>query len=376
MGLENNFFTLPLSEEIEVSIFGTGGGYGEAAAIKLKDSDWVIIDSCINPNTKEPLALSYLKKIGVDIKRDVKWVICTHWHNDHIMGLSQTLKECESAKFCMPSVNDRKKFLQFVGLDCSKVKKGSISSFNEFRDCMLIMNDRKKHVKRISSDCYIYNEILEIGDDNRKINIELASLSPSDSAVANFDHELSSLLNNFSITEKSVIEKSANEKSVVILLKYNGFSALLGADLEIGNKEDEGWSDIYNNSVLVKDKSIIYKIPHHGSKNGYDKTIYEGLVDDDAILKLTPWNRGEKLPQFDMLKVYSDHSPNLYITSALKVSSKPKKRDKSVEKIINQFSRKLSEVKFDEGIIRSRHNLTKVDEKIKVETYGGAFKVE
>ncbi|MFP4844289.1 MBL fold metallo-hydrolase [Winogradskyella sp. PE311] len=374
MGLNDEFFTLPSNDEIEVTLFGTGGGYGESIVIKINNDEWVIIDSCINPKSKIPLALNYLKKIGVNLSRDVKYVICTHWHNDHVKGLSNILRVCKNAVFCMPSVSDTKKFLKLVNLDYSKIEKGSISSFNEFKDCLDLINQRKsKTIRRLKSDLVIYSDEM-ILSNHSKIKVELFSLSPSEAVILNFDKEISTLFRDFNLSKKLVTEKSPNDKSAAIYFKYGDFSALLGADLEISKKEDEGWKDIYNNSVVIKNKSIIYKIPHHGSSNGYEKTIYEGLIEPNAITKFSPWNSGSKLPRPEMVDKYKGHSDKVYITSPIKLNNKSKKRDKSIEKIINLFSRKLIEVKFEEGIVRSRHSILDPD-NIKVETFGNAFKV-
>ena len=369
-----DFFTSPLEEEIEVSLLGTGGGYGESVVLKINNNDWAIIDSCVDPTTEKPLAISYLEKIGVNLVSDVKIVICTHWHNDHVRGLSKILKTCHNALFCMPSVHDTKKFLKLVNLDYSKIEKGSISSFNEFKDCIDIINSRReKRIKRLKSDLVVYSDEMLIDEDNI-IEVELFSLSPSEAVIAHFDKEISTLFSELNMSKKLVTEKSPNHKSAVIYFRYGEFSALLGADLEISNKNDEGWNDIYNNSVVVKNKSIIYKIPHHGSSNGYNKEIYEKLVDPKAIKKLSPWNSGRKLPKTEMLKKYSEHGDDLYITSAVKLNNKPKKRDKRTEKLIKQFSRNLIEVKFEEGIVRTIHSITTY--KIKITTFGSSFKIE
>ncbi len=80
---------LPASHIAEVSLIGTGGGYGESSVIHVGNNEWIVIDSCINPNTFQCLPLEYLRKIGVDVKTQVKSIVCTHWHNDHIQGMSQ-----------------------------------------------------------------------------------------------------------------------------------------------------------------------------------------------------------------------------------------------------------------------------------------------
>lgn len=107
----------PNENEVEITLIGTGGGYGECIIVKLGISDWFIVDSCINPNTKEPLAIEYLKSINVNYSNDVKQIICTHWHDDHIRGLSTILELCPNAEFAPTRVNDIQKFYQLIGFD-------------------------------------------------------------------------------------------------------------------------------------------------------------------------------------------------------------------------------------------------------------------
>ncbi|MDX1760621.1 MAG: MBL fold metallo-hydrolase [Christiangramia sp.] len=372
MGLKQDFFYLPEDDEIEITLIGTGGGYGEAVVIKFNINEWAIIDSCVNPSTKEPLTTEYLSRLGVDLSQ-VKFVLCTHWHDDHIRGLSKVLEKCTSAQFCMPHVNDRQKFLEYVNLDCAKIKKGSIASFQEFKKCLEVVRGREKQLKRLKADLVICQRELELNCGS-KFPIELYSLSPSESVIEHFDKELSQLFAAYKLNQKSIPERSANNKSAVIYFKYGTFTAVLGADLEVSPNSNEGWLDIKNNSEVRNGKSVIYKIPHHGSSNGYDEEIYTDMFEYNAILKLSPWNRHTKLPQTEMLQKYKEHSDKLYITSSLAISSKPKTRDKNTNKLVKLFSRKLSEIKFDEGIVRTRHSLKK-PENIKTETFGSAFRV-
>lgn len=50
----------PAHDELEVSVFGPG--YGEAIVIHLGENEWILIDSCIEPESKEPAAIHYLTK--------------------------------------------------------------------------------------------------------------------------------------------------------------------------------------------------------------------------------------------------------------------------------------------------------------------------
>lgn len=363
---------LPEENEVEITLIGTGGGYGECIIVKLGVSSWIVIDSCIHPETKRPLALDYFNEIGVDYENDVIQIICTHWHNDHIQGISELLEACPKAEFCMPRINDVAKFLLFVEIDDKNNSKGGIKSTNEFGKCLAIVSHRESVCTRLDSNKVIYKR-----DDNGCL-FEIYSLSPSEFVVGNFDKEISTLIKTVGEEQKSVVIDSPNEKSVAILIKFKDQRIILGADLEVGNHKLAGWLDILDNSkVLDEVKAQIFKIPHHGSHNGYDIRIFDKLIHENSILKLTPWTKGGNgLPKEDMLVVYKNHSEDLYITSNyLPTRPKPKNRDRDMEKIISGFNKTLDEIKFTKGIIRSRYNYID-DSGWKTETFHGAFKID
>jgi glyoxylase-like metal-dependent hydrolase (beta-lactamase superfamily II) len=137
MGVVMIALDLPSNNLAEITLLGTGGGYGESSVVHLGNQNWVIVDSCINPITKESLPLVYLKEIGVDVERNVKLIVCTHWHDDHIRGLSKLLEECKNAKFSFARATDKEKFLKFISLDHEKLnREANNSSTVEFNNCL------------------------------------------------------------------------------------------------------------------------------------------------------------------------------------------------------------------------------------------------
>jgi beta-lactamase superfamily II metal-dependent hydrolase len=342
-------YSLPASNEAEVTLLGTGGGYGESSVVHYGNGFWAIIDSCSDPKNNIPIPIEYLTKLGVDLKNAVKLIICTHWHNDHIIGLSQVVDECKSADFCFGKANDKKKFLYWVTLDYQKMKDNSkISSTSEFVKCLEILNrDKSRKVKPAYPD--------RILDSIPNIHTSIAALSPSDFVIEEFDKEVSTLIANFGGPQKKYVYQSPNEQSVVLLITLGHHSVILGADLEVFNDNRKGWLNILDYSkVATSSKSSLFKIPHHGSENGYHQRILDELLNEDPILKLTPWNRNKCLPEPEMIRLYKTLSKNLYITSPVIKHERPKKRSKELEKIINFFNQKLKEVKYTNGIIQSR----------------------
>lgn len=336
----------------EITLIGTGGGYGESCVIHAGNNNWIVIDSCVNPETKESLPLEYLKQINVDVTNDVKLILCTHWHDDHILGISSLLEECKSAQLSFAKTLDRKKFLQLVSLDYQKLKKeASNSSTIEFNSCLEIIEKRGVAIRQAVQDKVLIS--FNISD---QIRSEFISLSPSDYTVNNFDKEISTLIETFGAPNTKIQIQSPNSKSVVVLIKMGSHRAILGADLEVSDNENEGWKDIIKNSQVIDKKSSLFKIPHHGSLNGYHDDIWIKLLEPNPTSKLTPWNKNNKLPNSEMLVKYVTLSDKLFMTSPI-TSDKPKKRDKHVEKLINRLKYKLREVKYRKGIVRCRINL-------------------
>jgi beta-lactamase superfamily II metal-dependent hydrolase len=362
-------FTLPSSDTAEVTLIGTGGGYGESVVIHLGNNEWVIVDSCQNPNTKESLPLLYLNKIGVDVEKKVKLIICTHWHDDHLLGLTQLLEAAKNANFCFTEATDKKKFLQLVELDYAKLdREASNSSTLEFGNCLEVINERKSRIILAKENTTLYGVNI-----SSSIRCEVIALSPSDQTILNFNTEISSLITEFGESRKKIIIRTPNEKSIAIFLKLGCHRAILGADLELSANANEGWMNILDNNKVIDKKSSLFKISHHGSENGYHIRIWEELLEENPVSKLTPWNKNSRLPTAEMLQVYSNHTDKLYMTAPV-ISLKPKKRDKSIDKIIKSLKCKIHEVKYAQGIIQCRNNLN-TGTKWTVETLEGALKV-
>jgi beta-lactamase superfamily II metal-dependent hydrolase len=368
-------YDLPEKNIVEVTLIGTGGGYGESSVIHYGNNKWAIVDSCIDPNSGQCLPLWYLKKIGVNLATDVKMIICTHWHDDHILGLSQLLAECTSAEFIIGKVLDKRKFLHLVTLDYQKLsERGTTSSTSEFIECMKIMTVRKKIVR-----CAVVDKLL---DATPELNIEIHSLSPSDYTLEQFDMELSSLITEFGVPNRKIMAQSPNDKSVVLLFNFGTHKALLGADLEVSDNNEKGWLHILDKCIVVKNKKAnLFKIPHHGSHNGYNERIWLELLTERPVSKLTPWNRNSGLPGIDMLAKYKQKTDKLFITSTPKsIASKPQqkviKRDKDFSKVADLFNIKIVEVSYNFGLVRSRVDIGDNQATWQSEVAGNGFQVQ
>ncbi|MBC8986689.1 hypothetical protein H9X96_12970 [Pedobacter sp. N36a] len=360
-------FDLPSDNIGEITLIGTAGGYGESIVIHLGNQNWAVVDSCKDPLNGQCLPLEYLKSIGVNVKEQVKLLVCTHWHNDHIKGLSTLFGICESARLCFAPCSDTEKFLLFVNLE--QLKATSNQSTTEFAKCLEINELRGSPIMRAGPD----RNLLTLNNGNSESKIY--SLSPSDATLTAYDYEISTLINSIGPLGK-IIAEGPNAKSVALSVNLGKHSAILGADLEISGNKYEGWTNILDNSTVINKKrqTSLLKISHHGSSNGYDARIWNELLKENAVGKLTPYNKS-KLPRAEMVKVYTDHTQNLYSTSNNDSDSKTKKRDRSIEKAIKEYRPSLTELRYTKGILRSRIEIDNEDAEWKTDTYGPAFHI-
>jgi len=340
----------PSNDEFEITVIGTGGGYGETILIHLSQREWIVVDSCKDPISKKILGLDYLKQIGVKVDTEVKMIVCTHWDDDHIKGISDIFEECKAAIFCISAVRDRPKFLQLVSLDYEKLDKiGSVSSTKELMACLKIIQQRDIPMRSAMQDRNLYSTQL----DNEHVQVH--SLSPSDRSMELYDSEISRLISEYGSPAKKLIQ-SPNQKSVVLYLKLGRHRAILGADLEVTGSQLTGWECILQSSQSIDQSSSYIKISHHGSENGYHSDIWTELLEKNPLATLTPWNKNHGLPQQKMVELYKGHTDKLYITSNI-TSTSSKKRDSDIEKAMARHGVKTREIRYYEGIIRSRIKL-------------------
>jgi len=365
--------TSPKRGEIEITVIGTGGGYGESLIIHDGTGQWIIVDSCVSPDGDKNLPLEYLNHLGVNLSNSVKLIVCTHWHDDHIKGLADIYHECSSAEIAFSQAHDQWKFLYFVSLDALKLKdQSSESSTYEFNTILGILITRGKSYRRAQSD-----QLLHLVRLDGK-SITLFALSPSSSTLDKFDEEISQLIADSESRESKIVIEKPNEKSVALLFDFGIYNAIFGADLEVGHHSDSGWFNILDNLKCInrETKSIYFKIPHHGSKNGFHARIWEELLSENPVATLTPWNRNNGLPTDEMINVYKRLSKNLYITSTKANFGKPKKRSHRLEKLIRDFDIDISEVKYSHGIIRYRLDIVNKGTCFNVEISGAAMHLQ
>jgi len=320
----------PANDEIEISVFGPG--YGEAILIHIGNGDWIAIDSCIDPKDGSVMPFQYLESLGVALSSQVKLIITTHWHDDHIKGLSNLLVASESAKFCCATAFTKKEFMQFAlahqDADPSLLGKAT----NEIATILRILHTRKSTPVYLKADVCVFSSKSDPA-------IEVFSLSPGDDKIHKF---LSRIAGDFPI-EKSLQRRagdlSPNDLSIVLQIRFPNGSVLLGGDLE--EVPGKGWTTIIDNSVSLRGDATAFKIPHHGSQTGHSSDVWDKLLSKDVVAVLTPWRKGSGfLPSPNDVARILSFTNDAYSTADPSAVS-PIRRDSQVAKQLSVMGIKL-----------------------------------
>jgi hypothetical protein len=312
--MPDDYLTPPSADEIEISLFGPG--YGESIVIHIGNNQWILVDSCMNPHTRKPAALSYLGDLKIDVGRAVRLIVATHWHDDHIRGLSATLRQCTSAKLVISAALSEENFLSLVALYSEIAEPG----LNEFVEILKILDKRKASRSTIAApvlaiaDRLVDRHSIELDLDST-IEVQVHSLSPSDASVLKALLSFAELMPSENTNPLRIPSISPNHASVVLWVKLGNNQLLLGADLQTATDPTVGWTAILG-SIAVLGKAEIFKVAHHGSQNAHESGVWSQLLVDNPFAILTPFRRGDVLlPTHADVNRISMSTSNGYITA-------------------------------------------------------------
>lgn len=414
----NEELTAPGLNEAEVTLIGGTAGFGETIIIHIGNGIWTVVDSCTNPMTGECVALEYLRELKVTVEDQLRYVVCTHWHEDHIMGLSKLIDACSNKTvFAISCADDREKFIYEMMEKCNY--EGRSRKLTELRDSINKANEKGIKIKRVQQDQMIFN----------KNGTECFALSPSSAEIEKFNQELARAQEKMhktlgqvaklkeikatAIEEAAAVEEEIfgtfealisqelddgpleevgdflefkdikkvepNDRCVAMLLKIKGHNIVLGADLEHDQKKSPqgGWQSVSDCECMENVEANLYKIPHHGSDTGYYEYFLHKHIKPDAVSKLTSWIIGSKvLPKAEMLRKYYEHSKNLYVTTTSLLRRKNHEENRTFRKIMNDSTEEILELKPQLGIIRSRIDIDSEDDTWRTEYFGSAKLIE
>jgi beta-lactamase superfamily II metal-dependent hydrolase len=344
----------PNEDEVEINIFGPG--YGECCLVHIGGGQWIVIDSCVDTESGRPVALAHLERVGVDPAESVKLIVASHWHDDHIRGLSSVLRSCVAAKFCASSALSKKEFIAVLKAYGQNRTIRSGSGAREIIATLAILKERNSvshPIRAIASKLLFRWDAALTGHGQPA---EVWSLSPSDGQYEKFLVELGSMLPSDGEEKLRLTSQSPNHLSVVTWLSIGSYAFLFGADLEEVGKPDLGWSAIALSETRPFGRALFFKIPHHGSQTAHHADTWRLLVEPEAVSVLTPWNKNRMLPSRADVERLLGINPHAYSTSNLRPEPIVR-RPYAVEKQIKETA-KIKSIKLKTGHVQLRGRLT------------------
>ena len=364
--------TPPHFDEFEVSVFGPGRG--ECILVHLGYNEWCMIDSCIGSGRSVPAAVEYLREIGQASLQGVLLVLATHWHDDHIGGIADCLREFTNAKFACSTALGHEQFLTLVQLQTKSLQGNS--GVDEFGKVLNVLRERRLGEINSSKVAPIFaiqdRPLMHREDPGRAFSATITAHSPSDVTVRLALNKIAELMPRTNQPQRRITNRPPNESSVVLMIEVGDRRALLGADLEHSGQLGEGWLAILNSSQLKHRPAQIFKVPHHGSPNADCPEVWEGLLIPDPIAVLTPFTPGRGLPQERDISRLKTRTTNLLCTAEPKVRL-PKRDDKVVEKKLKNRKRIAVDGKL--GHVRVRWPVNDETAAPSIELFNGAYQV-
>jgi metallo-beta-lactamase superfamily protein len=328
----------------------------------------MIVDSCVGEQESRPAALDYLESMGVDIADQVKLVVATHWHDDHIRGLARVVRAAPKARFvCSAAIQTT----EFVTLAKATGKRSMMTSsgIDEFEEVLSELDGRGSRLDR--GHMFALGErLLYRHTARRHPSAEVWSLTPSDIAWRAAITELASLLPQARRTKRRIAPIGPNHASVVLWIRVGHVRVLLGGDLQ--ETPGRHWTAVISSPTRPTGRSAIYKIAHHGSDNADHPETWTRLLSGDPIGLLTPFVQGGvTLPAAIDVARMCARSREVFIT-APPTRPAPRRRERAVDRTIKEVTRNFRRALGPMGHIRARAVTSSTSPSVAVELFAGA----
>jgi hypothetical protein len=160
--------------------------------------------------------------------------------------------------------------------------------------------------------------------------------------------------------------------SVVIWAEVGDQMILLGSDLQNENSDQVGWNAIVKSPVRSKKFASVFKIPHHGSRNGHNPDVWAEMICAEPFVLLTPFMLGNIiLPTETDVERICQLTKKAFITAAPK--GKKIRRERVVEEFIRGATKSIRTVTGSFGHIRLRTSDRSSPLSWKYEMFGSAI---
>ncbi len=306
--MPSNWSPLPNPDEIEITLLGRG--FGESVVLHLLDNEWMVIDSHFD-GSKSSAPLTYLVQAGV-APEAVKVILATHFHDDHIGGISQLYQWASTAELAISLPKTANEFHTYLFANDFRGFGQISSGVNELANLIRIRQDQSRPPP---IQCQANLTLIRKHSAATDKEVAVTALSPSPADVEEFLLHLGAAIEQQEGTAARLEAFDPNDISVAAWLSVGDEAALLGADLEVQAKEDRGWKAILASKGKPLGRASVFKVAHHGSGNGDHPEIWNNLLTPAPVAIVTPFNKGIGVPKSADKARILGHTDKAYITT-------------------------------------------------------------
>lgn len=352
-----NYGVAPAPDEAELIVFGPG--YGEAIAVHFGDNNWMLVDSCLNPN-KVPASIDYLERINVPLE-NVKAIVASHWHDDHVKGLAKMVEVCTNATLHCSGVFNNDEACAFLSAYGGAVAAAHTGGAKELYKALSVSEN---------TVCLLQRTLIFEDRNIQGRSMRAVALSPAPGVVGQFISHIAQYIPKAPSPIQHAPDLKPNIEAVVISIDLCGDGILLGSDLE--DHGALGWTAIIKDSwCLSNQKASAFKVAHHGSVTGHHDGIWKDLLSTNPVAVLTPFIKGaHNLPNS------TDRERINALADATYISSQGGKRhqlDVALHKQMALIGKNIAPVLTGFGAVRFRKKLG--DKDWCVSLFGNAQKM-
>lgn len=350
-----------------------GRGVGEGILCNYDANEWVVVDSCYGSSSYEnkAAALEYLENNNIPFE-DVKLIVISHFHDDHIKGMLDIVKQCTSARIFVPQALSTKEFLTYIttiaDVNATTAPQQGVSEiFKIFKEA----SRTGRLIEITKADVSLYF--------NAKTYSRVSALSPSvlecEDTLRYFLEQVNTLSESTSMElPANVKNKNVNNNCITLCISQNrNNDILLGADLEVHTDGRKGWSALTATQHAPQKSTSVFKVSHHGSVNGFCADSWGKLSVEfkKPIGVLTPYSR-QNLPRAEQIKVLQQYTSELYSTSPVKDYP----MEKSAQKVLDEKQvESVTRVNLNFGYVELNESINNGVAWFEVKTAGAAIKL-
>ncbi|MFW7380447.1 MAG: MBL fold metallo-hydrolase [Oligoflexus sp.] len=343
--------TPPGGNQFELCIFGRG--VGESILLHLGESKFLVVDSFKRFKSKQPVVLEYLEHIGLGADA-IEIIVVSHWHDDHIRGVSDMVEQCKFATIYVPSAVQSKEFISLLATftSCPALATHFTSGVFEMERCLGFLESEVKagnplRLKFASANTNIFRDKAGTVDalspstmENLDALAEYLALMPDDKKPG---------------TRGLLRPTNPNNCAIALWVELFGKRVILGSDLEERNDVNRGWTAVCGLNPQPMMVAGVHKIPHHGSETAHHQPVWDNYVNREGLSLLTPYARGvSKLPRTGDVERLKFLSNNVFCTSDPSHELKVRERPSKVERMAQSRVKAKIVVDSKLGMIRVR----------------------